>query len=206
MQLNCSLRNLAKIKESLRSHMQLNSSLRNLAKFEVSLRCQMQLNSYLLLAESTQSRVTRSQGPNTSPCWWSTTTPSRCNLYQIEEININIHKIVDSFAFAGLKHVKFLLLSSSVKHLHVVRSEDDPHHHDNDDQGLERDDHYNDYQSLERENHYNDEYIKIIRTHSTAWNRWNTWSWTSSTWTTRLLTLSEDCRQTTFTSSYSQLH
>ena len=37
-------------------------------------------------------------------------------------INDNPIKIVDSFAFAGLKHVKFLLLSSSVKHLHTVSS------------------------------------------------------------------------------------
>ena len=74
-------------------------------------------------------------------------------MYQIEEININILKIVDSFAFAGLKHVKFLLLSSSVKHLHVVRSEDDDDHHDNDDQGLEHDDHYNDDQGLEYDDH-----------------------------------------------------
>ena len=38
-------------------------------------------------------------------------------------INDNPIKIVDSFAFAGLKHVKFLLLSSSVKHLHVVNKQ-----------------------------------------------------------------------------------
>ena len=73
---------------------------------------------------------------------------------QNEEININIHKIVDSFAFAGLKHVKFLLLSSSVKHLHVVRSEEeDDYDHDNDIQGLEHDDHYNDDQGLEYDDH-----------------------------------------------------
>ena len=35
-------------------------------------------------------------------------------------INDNPIKTVDSFAFAGLKNVKFLLLSSSVRHLHTV--------------------------------------------------------------------------------------
>lgn len=36
-------------------------------------------------------------------------------------INDNPIKTVDSFAFAGLKVVKFLLVSSSVRHLHEVR-------------------------------------------------------------------------------------
>ena len=35
-------------------------------------------------------------------------------------INDNPIKTVDSFAFAGLKNVKFLLVSSSVRHLHTV--------------------------------------------------------------------------------------
>ena len=35
-------------------------------------------------------------------------------------INDNPIRTIDSFAFAGLKNVKFLLVSSSVRHLHTV--------------------------------------------------------------------------------------